>query len=199
MPMWARIGLGVAAVGLTAYGAVAMLGGDEEPTELATPITTETTVPAPDECALTGSWMLDGPAFAADVSAWMGADTEHLGGSYTMDFDGDGGFVSQRSAWTLRHDFPDAAIVTETTSREEGTWETDGTTITLTAPGDPAAAVMVWVEVDGELEPLPPGPAPTAAPGISGTGTYSCPAADTLVIAVSYTEGPLTATLHRSG
>jgi hypothetical protein len=199
MPMWTRIGLGVVVAGLTAYGAVAMLGGGEEQTDLATPTIAETTTTASGECNILGSWTLDGPAFAADVSAWMGADTEHLGGTYMMEFSGDGGFVSQRSAWTLRHDFPEGAIVTETTSREEGTWETDGPMITLSAPGDPAAAVMVWVELDGDLTPLPEGSAPMAAPGLSGTGTYTCPTADRMEIAVSYAEGPLTATLHRSG
>ena len=200
MPVWARIGVGVGAVALV-YGAVTLLGGDGDETDVATPDTTitETTTAAPDECAFIGSWTLDGPAFAAEVSAWMESTTEYVSGTYTMEFLPDGGFVSQRSAWTLRHEFSDGAIVTETTTDEEGTWSTDGTTLTVTAPGDPAAAVMAWIEIDGELVPLPAGQVPMTAPGISGSATYTCPAADTLVLAISYPEGPLDATLRRSG
>lgn len=151
-------------------------------------------------CSIVGSWILDSPAFAEAISAWTGTQFEHVSGTYTFVYAADGTFVANRDAWRLRSTTDGGAIVTENTSEETGTWEADGSIVVHTPVGGSDAVISVWLEVDGALLPLPGGQEiAMAGPGISGTGIIECPSANLLLMHVQTDEGPLTATLNRTG
>lgn len=197
-------------------GGVVIFGGDDDspgagsdttsPTEttVGTVITaasvSTTSAAGAADCSIVGSWILDSPAFAEAVSAWTGTEFEHVSGTYTFVYGADGTFVANRDAWRLRSVTAAGALVTENTSEETGTWTADGSTVVHTPTGGSDAVISVWLEVDGTLMALPGGEGVAmAGPGISGTGIVECPSANVLVMHVQTDEGPLTATLTRTG
>ena len=197
-------------------GGVVIFGGDDDSPgagsdTTSTPETTEgvattattastTTGAGTVGCSIVGSWILDSPAYAAAISEWTGTEFQHVSGTYTFVYGADGTFVANRDAWRLRSITEGTAIVTENTSEERGTWTADESIVVHTPVGGTDAVISVWLEVDGALIALPGSQdISMAGPGISGTGIFECPSSTLLLMHVQTDQGPLTATLTRTG
>jgi hypothetical protein len=163
-------------------GSSLMYGGGDDPEGDGEPTTTTTTGPsAGGACELPGSWELRSQPYLDQLAEAAGAPAgttfEHVSGRYVVDLEPDGTYTGHRMEWTIRFATRQGTIVFSITSDDPGTWEADDTTLSIVDFGTGVPEVQAWIEVDGELTPVPfsdfgVGPGPGDA--FSGSGTYVC-------------------------
>jgi hypothetical protein len=157
-----------------------MVGDGDDPGD-GGPTTTTTGPSTGAECELPGSWELRSQPYLDQLAEAAGAPAgttfEHAGGRYVVDLEPDGSHVGHRMEWTIRFATREGTIVFSITSEDPGTWEADDTTLSIVDFGTGVPEVQAWIEVDGQLTPVPfsdfgAGPGPSDA--FSGSGTYVC-------------------------
>lgn len=148
----------------------------------AAPETTTTTVAVTSSAdCLVGAWELDSAAFLETVFAETADEAgddftaTHGGGSYVVTLFEDGTFDGLRDNWQMRFGSSEGVFVTTLNGSEEGTWSTDGNTLSISTDVSDVAVTQA-LEVDGELQELPfSGTTQTVrTDAFEGEGTFTC-------------------------
>jgi Zn-dependent metalloprotease len=167
-------------------------------TTVASSTTAPTTVPG--ACELVATWRLRDQEYLdqlAVLAEGNAGDFEYVSGEYRVDLRPDGTYVGIRDEWTIRVISEEGNLVFSIDGEDPGTWEADAEVLTLVDSGTGIAQISMWLEVGGQLVPLPfGGEATVGSEPFSGSGTYTC-VGDVLTVTIELETGPLTATFDR--
>lgn len=175
-----------------------------DPTDATAPSSSEPSdTGSPTECSLVGTWRLRDQTFFDELARLMGDELSAVGGSieyvsgdYVIEVNDDGTVWSRRQAWSFRVGSPQGSMVVVISSDDPGVWSATDHTLTIDESAS-NAVVSLYVEVDGQLTPLPVGTSiPVNTEAMSGAGTYEC-IDDVLYLTVNTDRGPMTVVSDR--
>ena len=180
----------------TAQGATTAptTAGDETTTTAADATTTTETVAAGGPSCLSGTWVIDSPAFLESLSEVFadeaqGGEITEVNGTYTIEMADDGTLIGQRDEWGFTVLTAEGSVDLSMDGTETGTWEATEDTITVEIESSDMS-VSVTVEADGQVFTL--SDSPINIPDVITSATpYSC-AGDMLTVTSDGVEFVLT-------
>lgn len=133
-----------------------------------------------DTC-LSGVWELDSEAFMENLTAAFAAEAdlqgvtvEFVGGSYTVTLGENGDYLGVREEWAFQAVSPDGTFRLTIDGMDEGTWSSEGPTLTISEV-ESSATITAQAVVDGEVFDLPTGTAPTVeGDAVAESSSYEC-------------------------
>lgn len=140
-----------------------------------------------DEACLVGDWVLDDEKFFESVFTSVSDDAAGFGdivpgdGQLVVSFASGGTIDTVREEWgfTAQTDQGDFKIVIN--GEQGGTWDTEGTTLTIDLDESADIEIKTSFVVDGEEIELPQAPIDVPSEALSATSEYSC-SGDTFTI-----------------
>ena len=182
------------AQGATTAPATATTAGDETTTTAADATTTTETVAAGGPSCLSGTWVIDSPAFLESLrevfaDEAQGGEITEVNGTYTIEMAENGTMIGQRNEWGFTVLTAEGTVDLSMDGTETGTWEATEDTITVEIESSDMS-VSVTVEADGQVFTL--ADSPINVPDVITSATpYSC-AVDMLTVTSDGVEFVLT-------
>lgn len=191
----------VAACGGTDVGDTTTTSSDVETTTTAAAQTTTTLAQTTttlaagsggDACLL-GDWILDNEAFFAAIEAEIQGEADFgelmiSDGEFSVTFEADGTVTSVRDDWGFSVVADDGTFKIRVNGDQSGTWETDGSILSLVLDGGSGLTSETTIEVDGQELPLPTSPISVPTDTFSTTSDFTCDNDTLAVMAEGFTS-----------
>jgi hypothetical protein len=199
--LFAVLSLTVAACGGSEGESTTTISADAETTTTAGVETTTTSGETPttftaggggDECLL-GEWLLDDEAFFAAMEAEFASQADFgeltvSDGVFSVTFEADGTVTSVRQDWGFSVASDEGTFNIRVNGDQTGTWETDGSTLSLVLDGGAGLVSETTIEVDGQVVPLPTSPVNVPTDTFSTSSEFSCDNDNLVVMAEGFTS-----------